>query len=188
MASWVIYAHGGRDAGTATGTYIVPKGVTIYFFEKDEQYLYNNAAKVIMNTLLTGHPDEAAVQAIAKETKTAYQSVPNYQASGDPNIAGMGVYLVGLEPAVGQLVAIPAGTKKRMSDIIGGSGRGGVLGDTIYWLACRAAPTNSNVFAATTGDKIGTSTGVMNLNAVNVTPDSGLKPSVVRAIGGRWRT
>ena len=29
MPSMVVTAHGGRGAGTSTGTYVVPKGVTI---------------------------------------------------------------------------------------------------------------------------------------------------------------
>lgn len=187
MPNLVLYAHGGRGAGTATGTYVIPRGVTVYFFEKDKEFLYDSAAKIIMNTLLSAHPNELAVQGISKESKGQFESIPNYEASGDPNIAGMGVYLVGTPMATGQLYAIPYGTTKRISEIIGGSGSGGVAGNVIYWLACRDAKgANSNNFQYQTKDTVMTTTGAINLNAETVVPDTGLKPSIVRA-SGTWR-
>jgi hypothetical protein len=186
-----------RGAGTSTGTYVIPDGVTIYFFETDTEYLYVPAAEFIKQQLLKIHPDEAAVQAIAKETKKAYETIPNYTASGDPTSPDMGVYMVGgrvssatpvgSELGITQIYPIPSGTSKHLSDIVGGSGAGGVLGQTIYWLACRAAPTNSNALLAVKAkDMVMTSNGMQPLNAVVDTPDTGLKPSPVKTIG-RWR-
>lgn len=186
MASYVVISHGGRDEGTKTGTYVVPKGVKVYFFTEDEELL-NAGADLIEDALLTDSPDEQGVQAVAAETYSQYETLPNYTATGASTGGAFrhepGVYLVGKTPDSGPVIPLPHGVRKRLSDIIGGQGSGGVLGNNIYWLACRAAPFNANRE---------TRTAVTYLNDLplarqRIGKPSGLKPSDVKKLGGKWR-
>ena len=147
MASYVIICHGGRTAGTSSGTYVVPKGVTIYFFTADGVNMNGAGGTLLVNALLDPHPAELDVRALAEETKTEYETVPNYTAApgGAEFPVPTGVYLVGRGPAAGgPVTAITA--KTRLGDLIGGGSSGGSLGSHIYWLACRATPVSFNKF------------------------------------------
>lgn len=186
MVDVVVTGHGGRGAGTSKGSYVVPKGVTIYFFTKDHTVLYEGASDILMDNLCVNHPRAVAVRNAAVDVKTEYESVPNYVCYGTNDFRdASGVYRVGTNRTAGPMVAIPNGTEKRLSDIVGGSGKG-IVGSRIYWLCCRAAPDNSNNIddnadvvtgQLTTGDDIG---------AVEVASAMGLSPSQVKATG-QWR-
>lgn len=198
MPSLVITAHGGRGAGTSTGTYVVPKGVKIYFFTDDTLIMSEggqwtdasgqvrkHGAMYLESLLMTTHPDELTVQGLATEVKKEYDTVPNYVASGapasDPNFTHpTGCYWVGSDPAGGPAIAIPDGIEYRLSQLIGGGSGGGVNSNTIYWLCCRYSPRNSNSNAITgvSGD-----TFAYKQEAT----DSGLKPSQIVSMGGVWR-
>lgn len=186
MVDVVVTGHGGRGVGTSVGSYVVPRGVTIYFFTPDQSVLYAGASDILMDNLCVNHPRAVAVRNAAVDVKTEYETVPNYVCYGTNDFRdASGVYRVGAARTVGPMVAIPNGTKRRLSEIIGGSGNG-IIGSRIYWLCCRAAPDNSNNIDdsadivtgnLTTGDEIG---------AVEVASSMGLTPSQVRRTG-QWR-
>jgi len=189
MPSVVITGHGGRGIGTSRGSYLVPKGVTIYFFVNDEQVLYAGASDKIMSFLCTKHPSEIDVRKIATDVRSEYQTCPNYICYGtndfkDPS----GVYLVGKSAKGGPVLSIPDGTEKRLSEIIGGSG-GGVIASSVYWLCCRAAPDNSNNIDdnkdVISGQfKVGKK--LFQVGATEQGGDTGISPSQVK-LSGKWR-
>ncbi|HEY7577472.1 MAG TPA: hypothetical protein VH855_07730 [Acetobacteraceae bacterium] len=183
MASYVFYGHGGREAGTSSGTYVVPPGVTIYFFALDSEILYDSAAAIIRNTLLRAHPNEMAVQGVARDIKRAWDKVPNYKLTGDSNLPDpTGVYLVGTNKSGGPAMPLLHGSSKYLSDLIGGAGKGGVLGNIIYWMACRAAPDNSNNI----DDNADAVTSAINGNSMTCIEQAsaqGRSPSAVKMIG-----
>lgn len=187
MATFVIYGHGGRTAGTATGTYVIPKGLSIYFYAKDGEILYDSAATVIKSFLLTGAANEVSAQAAARETKTAFETIPNYRITGDANLPdATGIYLVGQPKSAGPLAPIPHGTSYLLSDIIGGASGGGVIGTAIYWLACRAKPDNA-MLTDDNADIVTSSVNGVNASCVEQGLSYGLTPSQVKARGGNWR-
>jgi hypothetical protein len=185
MSSYVIICHGGRGEGTSSGTYVVPKGVTIYFFTADGVNMNGQGGSVLVNALLDPHPAELDVQALAEEVKKEYETVPNYQAApGGPEFpVPTGVYLVGQGPAAGgPVIAIDSVT--RLGDIIGGGSSGGSLGNNIYWLACRAKPITANSFDRVTVTRLDDGSALGRMKVAKV---SGLLPSQVAATG-KWQS
>ncbi len=184
MPSYAILTHGGRGEGTSKGTYVIPPNVTIYFFQPDTQLLNSGGGEIIEDNLLTLAPNELGVRAIAHETKTQWETIPNYEATGDANGVfryPTGVYRVGQDPAAGPVIPIPAGTSRRISDIIGGQS-GGVLGLHIYWLACRAAPLS---FSSLTESRR-TETTLLGAPLGRSQNPEPVPPSMVVSSGGRW--
>lgn len=184
MASYAVLTHGDRAAGTSTGTYVLPPNVTVYFFTADTLLLNSAGGEIIEDNLLTAHPNELGVRAVAAEVKKGWDTIPNYTATGDA--AGVfryvtGVYRVGQDPAAGLIIPIPAGTSRRISEIIGGQSRG-ALGLHIYWLACRAAPINFSEFSESR-KTVTTLLGSPLARSQNPEP---LKPSTVVRMGGKW--
>lgn len=184
MASYAILTHGGRGAGTAQGTYVIPPNVTIYFFTEDAQLLNSSGGEVLEDNLLTAHPNELGVRAVATEVKRGWETIPNYTAAGDA--AGVfryatGVYQVGVAPAGGPVMSIAAGTSRRISDIVGGQS-GGALGLHIYWLACRAAPTKFSALSQT----ITPTTAINGATLAGTQKAQPVAPSMVVSSGGRW--
>lgn len=192
MPSMVITAHGGRGAGTSTGTYVVPKGVTIYFFTDDALIMSEggqnpdgsmHGAMFLENLLMTTHPDELSAQGFATEVKRAFDTVPNYTASGaaatDPNFTHpTGCYWVGNDPANGPCIPMQEGVEYRLSQLIGGGGAPN--SPVFYWLCCRYSPRNSNNMRV-----VGSSSDTFAYQ--DEASATGLKPSQIRALGGRWR-
>ncbi|MBR0679935.1 hypothetical protein GXW74_05510 [Roseomonas eburnea] len=187
MTGVVVTGHGGRGPGTSFGTYLVPPGVTIYFFTRDGQLLNSEASDPLMDLLCRQAPDEATVRAAATEVKTAYSTIPNYVCFGtndfrDPS----GVYLVGEDSGAGLVIPVPDGSEKRLSDIIGGGSSGGAIADEVYWLCCRDKPgitNNPDITVATTWrDAAGR---VLTLGGDIGPSPMGLTPSQVRRTG-RW--
>ena len=187
MPNIVITGHGGRSAGTASGTYVVPKGVTIYFFVKDGQLLGTEGSDHIMDMLCQDHPDEAAAQKLAVDIKRQFETCPNYTAYGSNDFRDpTGLYTVGLPIATGLFSALIDGQQKRLSELIGGQGAGGAVGSAIYWLACRDRPGASNnadpAQVATIKDGAG---NTLNMTGEMFAGDTGLKPSLVK-LAGKW--
>jgi hypothetical protein len=185
MGDVVITGHGGREGGSSTGTYVVPKGVTIYFFTPDHSVMYAGASDKMMDYLCAKHTYRRRVQAAAVQVKKEFDILPNYICYGtndfrDPS----GVYLVGKNRSEGPILSIPDKTQKTLSEIIGGAGKG-VIGSNIYWLCCRAAPDNSNNL----DDDKDVVTGVFrgkNIGATEEASHTGLTPSQVKQLGS-WR-
>lgn len=186
----MITGHGGRGSGTSKGTYVVPKGVTIYFFTNDSTVLYSGASDALMDQLCRRHTKVNLVRSHAVDIKTEFQTVPNYVCYGTDDFRdASGVWQVGLRRTHGPILPIPDGTEKRLSEIIGGSGGGGVIGSNIYWLCCRASPDNSNNIDddsdIVTG-RLSRRLGRYKIGATEIGSDTGLKPSEV-ARTGHWR-
>jgi hypothetical protein len=188
MPNVVILGHGGRGAGTATGTYVVPPNVTVYFFEDDTHLLNTDGILEILPFLLTRHPNELVAQAAAAEVKRAFESVPNYVVEGNLDLPyDSGVYVVGQPPEAGPALTVHPGTQKHLSDLIGGQSQGGAIGNSVYWLCCRAAPTNSNNPTVNVVRQLVDGSGNVHvLGGEEVGQDMGRKPSAVSATG-RWR-
>lgn len=195
MPSLVVSCHGGRGAGTSTGTYVVPKGVEIYFYTDDTVNLDGGAswiedgeavadgATYLEGLLLTTDPDEDTAKDLKFEVKRGFDTVPNYEASGaragDPAFTyPTGLYWVGSDPGRGPAMPIHHGNRYRLSEILSLRGVGGIVAPTIYWLCCRYSPRNSN------------NTKSVNLGEFGLMDkgkSSGLKPSQIVARGRRWR-
>ena len=185
MVDVVITGHGGREGGSSTGTYVVPKGVTIYFFTKDHTVMYSGASDKIMDYLCAKHTYRRRVQAAAVEIKKEYDVIPNYICYGtndfrDPS----GVYEVGRSRSKGPIRSIPNNTQKTLSEIVGGS-KTGLIGSNIYWLCCRAAPDNSNNIDDSADIVTGKFRG-FKIGAVEQASHTGLTPSQVKQLG-KWR-
>jgi hypothetical protein len=196
MPSVAVSCHGGRGSGTSSGTYVIPKGVTIYFFTDDAINLNGGAgwtdssgqrqasgATWLEDLLLTTHPDEETVKRFATEVKREYETIPNYHASGatdtDPAFTyPTGLYWVGSDPAGGPFYRVAHNQSHPISWIIGGGSVGGVTSTTFYWLCCRYAPRNSN-------NTVSVNVGTFGLN--DESQGMGLKPSQIVARGGHWR-
>jgi hypothetical protein len=185
MPDVVITGHGGRTGGSSTGSYVIPKGVTIYFFTGDHTVMYAGASDKIMDMLCAKHTYRRKVQAAAVQVKKELETIPNYicYETNDFRDAS-GVYLVGRNRSHGPIMSIPDKTEKRLSEIIGGSGKG-VIGSNIYWLCCRAAPDNSNNI----DDNMDVATGTFQgktIGAAEQGSHTGLTPSQVKQLGN-WR-
>lgn len=183
----VVTGHGGRGGGTAAGSYLVPKGVAIYFFTGDHSVMYSGASDTIMDMLCTTkhyHPNK--VRAAAVQKVEGGQTCPNYTCFGTNDFRDKsGVYQVGLSRSKGPMLAIPDGKTKRLSEIIGGASSGGVIGRYVYWLCCRAAPDNSNNINDDADEVIGKVFGY-KVGAVEVGSPAGMTPSKVKQLGV-WR-
>jgi hypothetical protein len=166
---------------------VVPRGTTVYFFTKDGQLLGTEGSDFIMDMLCKAQPDEQAVRNLAVEVRGPFETCPNYTAYGSNDFRDpTGVYTVGLPIATGLFASLPDGTEKKLSNIIGGQGKGGVIGSAVYWLACRDAPTMSNNVepkqVATLDDGNGNQ---LNMTGALFEGDTGLKPSLVKQ-AGKW--
>lgn len=183
----VITGHGGRETGSYVGSYLVPKGVTIYFFTPDNTVMYSGASDRLMDRLCRNHPTPDRVEKYASEVKREFTTVPNYICYGtndfrDPS----GVYLVGRRRNLGPIVPIPNNTQRFLSDIIGGASSGGVIGNKIYWLCCRAGIDNSNNIDDDADEIVGKSVAGLEMGAIEHGRGMGLKPSQVKNLN-RWR-
>jgi hypothetical protein len=209
MASFVISAHGKRGAGTADGTYIIPPGVTVCFFQPDQFNLLTGGSDYIMKRLCTVLPQEALVQSLAVEIKTGTPAlnvkIPNYYCEGDDDLGEFptGVYRVGQPASAGPMIRIrDDGKKHYLGDVIGGQTRNGALGTVFYWLCCRAAPTMrnfnnydsvvKNVLQQGAGGQVvnaagARGSGIANVGVQRVACVEGLKPSDVIRKGGDWQ-
>lgn len=187
MTGVAITGHGGRQVGTSFGSYLVPPGVTIYFFTKDAQLLNTEGSDHIMDKLCTAAPDMEAVKALAVETIGPFSTVPDYVCYGSSDFRDpTGVYRVGQAASSGLWMAIAPGTQKRLSDIIGGGSSGGVIASEVFWLCCRDAPHSTNNIAITPAFSLNTDDGKTLLMSGDVGAEpAGLLPSQVRATG-RW--
>src|SRR5262245_33980298 len=144
MADVAIYSHGRRSIGTSRGSYLIPPGVTIYFFVKDEVAFRTIWATYLLRQLCQANPDVNAVRQLAVEVKREYETIPNYEVYADANGYGpdcsfkyqAGAYLVGLTCETNQPLVTIA-NPIRISELIGGQSSGGALGNNIYYLACR---------------------------------------------------
>jgi len=183
MPNVVITGHGGRKSGTSKGSYVIPPGVTVYFFTKDKQLLNSDGSDLIMDNLCCDHPREQAVRNIAVEVKTAYETIPNYIAYGTNDFRDpTGAYEVGQPVSNGPFSPITNGTQKYLSDIIGGQSSNGVIGSHIYWLCCRDAPITTNSTDITVATDLQGHILGGNISA----SVSGLKPSEVKQTG-KWQ-
>lgn len=183
MASYVIICHGGRGTGTSAGTYVIPKGVKIHFFTEDGVNMNSAGGKLLISALLDKHPAELDVQKAAVETKGQYETIPNYNAApgGAEFPVPTGVYRVGQGPKAGGPV-VPITKRTRLSDIIGGGSGGGVLGNDIYWLACRAVKLGANSY----GKEVVSTFNGKAMGRIKVANAMGLSPSQVKATG-KWQ-
>jgi hypothetical protein len=196
MPDVVVFGHGFRLGGTSTGTYVVPEGVTIHFFGKDGQMVHSDGAEIILRSLCTRWPDPrvaaaATVEAV-RTTRGKYATIPNYVATGGDDLEAIGFPFATGAYWVGETQAfhrIRAGVNTRLSDIIGGAGRGGVIANRVYWVCCRAKlpHASNNPRMAPDEGILGADDGVHALNANVIGSDSGLRPSQVVAQGRRWR-
>lgn len=191
MADYLIFGHGGRGAGTKTGTFVVPKNCNIHFFEKDGQLLNMAGATTLMQWLLCDHPYlDYVLQNEVVETFTAFQTVPNYEFDGDDaaaatcGVPATGVYKIGVPAASGPVITWGSGVTRRMSDFIGD--RDNAFGNNFFWCCCRATLMDTN----TDTDRItATTVSIENTTKarVQLQRDVGLTPSQVVARGGIWR-
>ncbi len=188
MTGLVVSAHGGRDAGTAQGTLVLPPGVTLYFYTRDTIAMSGgtkaatSGGAYLEHVLLQPNPPEAMVQSMAVETRRPFELVPNYTAfgsfMGDPAFTMQtGLYWVGQSPVTGLGMPLMDGAQMRLSDIIHEGRKVGA--SSIYWLCCRSAPEN-----ATVSDDAGLSADGFSSYTKGST--SGLKPSEVKKTG-TWR-
>ena len=142
MPDHFVSAHGSRKAGTAQGTFVIPKGLEIHFYTADGTALDNSLAIPLYADLIRSVGAGRIAGSFVKQVKKAYQVVPNYIAHGaahtgpnaDPVFRGYptGVYTVG-RPRPN--LAIPAGTTKLLSDIV--YARKPHLVGVLHWLCCR---------------------------------------------------
>jgi hypothetical protein len=153
----------------------------------DHSVMYAGASDKLMDRLCRNHPTPDRVEKYAVEVKTQFTTVPNYICYGtndfrDPS----GVYQVGRRRNLGPIRAIPNNTQKFLSEIIGGSGSGGVIGSKVYWLCCRAGIDNSNNIDDNADEIIGHRVGGLKMGAIEHGSSTGLKPSQVKSMN-RWR-
>lgn len=173
---------------------VVPPNVNLYFFTQDtidmdggQEWRSRSGRRMasggalIEALLLRNNPDEDRVKRMNTEHIKPFQSIPNYQIVGEvhPHPAfknPTGLYQVGQRPGQGCLGRIQSGESGYLSDVLFSLPKD--VDFDVYWLCCRHAPTNSN---NTSAFKKG------NFGLENVASDMGLKPSQVKARGGRWR-
>jgi len=141
-SEYFISAHGGRGAGTSTGTLIVPKDLEIHFYCADGQLLSNSIAVPLYQDLTrpTGHGRVCSTY--VKRIARPYENVPDYIAFGaqhqgpnaDPVFRGYptGVYQVGKQTPS---LPIPAGQTMKLSEII--YSKKPRLTGRLHWLCCQ---------------------------------------------------
>ena len=192
MADFVFFGHGGRGEGTAQGTYVVPPNCTIRFFEKDGQLLNMAGAGVLLDWLLRDNPLVAQANAEVVQSFGQYETVPDYEITGDANAAAAcqvpatGIYIVGRPKANGPAITLATGLTRRLSALVGSKAKS-ALGMNIYWMCCRNVKSqiNSNKpTARTTATTVSTGQAKAREHVIS---DVGLKPSEVLARGGLWR-
>ncbi len=142
MNQYFVSAHGGRDAGTSDGTFVVPKGLEIHFYCADGQLLSNSLAIPLYRDLTRSTGFGRVCSSFVKKVARPFQTVPNYTAFGaahsgpgaDPVFQGFptGVYRAGKQTPC---MAIPDGNQMRLSDIV--YARRPHLSGVLHWLCCR---------------------------------------------------
>jgi len=177
-----ITAHGGRDAGTSHGTYLVPPGVKIYFYVKDGELMRGDTGSKVEDTLTKPKLNINMATKAAKYVYKPYDIIPNYIAYGsdisDPAFQfATGIYLVGSSKGQPPHIEIEDGGKEYLSDIVAyyRENHPGLV--RVYWMCCRATPQNSNATV-----DVSTGTFAMQERA----RDMGMKPSDVMKFG-EWR-
>ena len=177
-----ITAHGGRDAGTSKGTYLVPPGVNVHCFTGDAVLLKGNIGMAIEDRLTAPALNIDVVNNSVTKTYTAFELMPNYTAFGsnhaDPAfLFDTGVYYVGSQKNDPPSLAIGDGVQIQLGDVIAQYRRNFPDLTDVYWLCCRAAPQNSN-------NPVDVDDGAYGL--IEKPSDMGLKPSKVKQ-SGVWR-
>jgi len=183
MPDVAIYSHGRRSIGTSQGSYLIPPGVTIYFFVKDEVAFRTSWGTYLLEQLCQAHPDLNAVRQFAVEVKREYETIPNYELYPDPNgwKYPAGAYQVGLD-CQNNPPLVPIMHHIHISDLIGGQSSGGVLGNNFYYLACRWKPQVGAVWRVAPSEFVpgNIPNGMSREIGARFEAISGVKPSVVK--------
>lgn len=177
-----ITAHGGRDGGTAKGTYVVPPGVNIHVFTDDAVLLKGGIGMAIEDRLTRPALDVAIVNNSATKVYNPFDLIPDYTAygthAGDPAFQfATGVYVVGTVKGAAPALPLADGSRAQLGDIIRAFRKAAPGLTDVYWLCCRAVPQNSNNTEEIDDGQYG---------LIEVPKESGLKPSQVKA-SGTWR-
>jgi len=145
-----VSAHGDRRAGTSKGTFVLPRGVNLYFYTDDAALLKGRAGMDIEDCLTTPSLDEDLVKANVKTLHQSLECVPNYIATGSHSNdrafqMKTGVYYVGSPKGNPPALRLRNHQQVRLSDIIYSFHKVNSSFPTdVFWLCCRAAPQNSN--------------------------------------------
>jgi hypothetical protein len=162
MASYFISAHGmlKKEGSRKTqAKFIVPKGVSIYFFSPSGTQLNADYSDFIMDVLVnnqcTGNI-EKQVQEAAYEVVTEGELCFNYTSYEDAN-GGFrqlsGLYRIGhgLTP----IITLPPGQFKTLQQWVSGIGGGdSAFGNCFYWGACREHENADGVLRNTPNTKL----------------------------------
>ncbi|MET0010634.1 MAG: putative adhesin [Candidatus Thiodiazotropha sp. 6PLUC4] len=142
MNEYFVSAHGGRDAGTSTGTFVIPNDLEIHFYSADGTVLQNSLAVPLYCDLTRQTGYGRICSSYVKRIAGPYQVVPDYIAFGaehqgadaDPVFQGYptGIYRAGRQAPS---LPIPAGQQMRQSEII--YSRKPHLTGRLHWLFCR---------------------------------------------------
>ena len=153
MVTAVCVGHGGVHQGQAevVKDFVVPEGVTIYFFVPDGWLLKSEVADMLTYLLLSSKDKVATVKKHAMDVKKGGDKIRDWRLHGG-SLGGTfkmkgGVYELGsctdkVPPCenLGKTTPamdIPDKTYKHISQIICGASGNGKLGAEIFWLACR---------------------------------------------------
>jgi hypothetical protein len=146
MASYFISARGTirREGNRQTrAKFIVPAGVTIYFYSPSGTVLQAVYSDFIMDLLISPestHGDELMVREAAYEVFREGELCLNYTAhtDGDPFRDPMGLYRVGKAEGRVPVIPLPNGTVRTLQQWVQGMGGGdGAFGTHFYRGACR---------------------------------------------------
>lgn len=142
MDEYFVSAHGGRGAGTSTGTFVVPRDLEIHFYCADGTVLQNSLAIPLYRDLTRPIGYGRICSSFVKRIARPFETVPNYIAFGaehqgpnaDPVFLG---YPTGVFRAGGNQpsLPIPAGRQMRLSEIV--YSRKPHLTGRLHWLCCR---------------------------------------------------
>lgn len=137
-----VSAHGGRNAGTSTGTFVVPKGLEIHLYVADGGLLENSIAIPLYRDLTRPIGHGRVCPTFVKRIAPALDTVPNYIAFGaehqginaDPVFLGYptGIYQVGKQTPS---LPIPDGQQMKLSEIV--YSKKPHLTGSLHWLCCR---------------------------------------------------
>jgi hypothetical protein len=141
MEEYFVSAHGGRGAGTSTGTFVVPQDLEIHFYCNDGEVLSNSLAISLYGDLRRPIGHGRVCPSFVKRVAGPFQTVPNYIAFGaqhqgpnaDPAFLGFptGVFRVGRQTPS---FPIPDGHQLRLSEIV--YSRPPHLTGRLHWLCC----------------------------------------------------
>lgn len=185
--SYSIYisAHAHREAGTKTGTYVIPPGVNLYVYTADNTLLRGDHAAVIQKWLTAGSLDIEKAKSKASRVYKQFELIPNYIASGalPADLAfkkKTGIYYVGSDRDSPPAYHLRYKDSYTLSDIIGNFRAVDRRLCDVFWLCCRGAPQNSN------NNDI-RAKGLFTLLSQPKLSGAGLSPSEVKKRGGKWR-